>query len=89
MECLFSASAALVPQFVGFDFIAVSKASVGPQRGNADNFLFIYRNYNLSLGCVSVVNVRKTAEKVHPKIQKGLFLFAVSNSCADPIVYGE
>lgn len=32
---------------------------------------------------------RKAASKIHPKVQKGLFLFAVSNSCMDPIVYGK
>lgn len=31
---------------------------------------------------------RETARKVDPIIQRGLFLFAVSNSCMDPIVYG-
>ena len=35
-----------------------------------------------------VGDYRKAASKVHPKVQKGLFLFAVSNSCMDPIVYG-
>ena len=32
---------------------------------------------------------RESASKIHPKVQKGLFLFAVSNSCVNPIVYGE
>ncbi|XP_074651683.1 adipokinetic hormone/corazonin-related peptide receptor variant I-like [Tubulanus polymorphus] len=31
---------------------------------------------------------RPSAKRVDPKIQRGLFLFAVSNSCMDPIVYG-
>ncbi|XP_060072133.1 adipokinetic hormone/corazonin-related peptide receptor variant I-like [Ylistrum balloti] len=31
---------------------------------------------------------KDSAKKLDPKIQKGLFLFAVSNSCMDPIVYG-
>ncbi|KAK2144621.1 hypothetical protein LSH36_742g00007 [Paralvinella palmiformis] len=31
---------------------------------------------------------RKSADNVNPMVQRGLFLFAVSNSCADPIVYG-
>ncbi|CAH1797454.1 unnamed protein product [Owenia fusiformis] len=30
----------------------------------------------------------ENARKVDPKIQRGLFIFAVSNSCMDPIVYG-
>ncbi|XP_025077149.1 gonadotropin-releasing hormone II receptor-like isoform X2 [Pomacea canaliculata] len=29
-----------------------------------------------------------SATKIDPKIQRGLFLFAVSNSCINPIVYG-
>ena len=32
---------------------------------------------------------RASASKIDPKIQRGLFLFAVSNSCINPIVYGE
>ena len=32
---------------------------------------------------------RNSAEKIDPKVQKGLFMFAVSNSCMDPLVYGE
>uniref|UniRef100_A0A1Y1LEK9 G-protein coupled receptors family 1 profile domain-containing protein n=2 Tax=Photinus pyralis TaxID=7054 RepID=A0A1Y1LEK9_PHOPY len=31
---------------------------------------------------------REKAEKVNPMIQKGLFLFACTNSCMNPIVYG-
>ncbi|XP_050402450.1 adipokinetic hormone/corazonin-related peptide receptor variant I isoform X2 [Patella vulgata] len=31
---------------------------------------------------------RDAASKVDPKVQRGLFLFAVSNACMDPIVYG-
>ncbi|KAL8620628.1 hypothetical protein ACOMHN_029519 [Nucella lapillus] len=31
---------------------------------------------------------RESATKIDPKIQRGLFLFAVSNSCINPIVYG-
>ncbi|XP_076444015.1 adipokinetic hormone/corazonin-related peptide receptor variant I-like [Babylonia areolata] len=31
---------------------------------------------------------RESASKIDPKIQRGLFLFAVSNSCINPIVYG-
>ncbi|XP_050401059.1 adipokinetic hormone/corazonin-related peptide receptor variant I [Patella vulgata] len=31
---------------------------------------------------------RESAVKLDPKIRRGLFLFAVSNSCMDPIVYG-
>ncbi|XP_041376293.1 gonadotropin-releasing hormone II receptor-like [Gigantopelta aegis] len=31
---------------------------------------------------------KDTAKNIDPKIQRGLFLFAVSNSCMDPIVYG-
>ncbi|XP_014681440.1 PREDICTED: gonadotropin-releasing hormone II receptor-like [Priapulus caudatus] len=30
----------------------------------------------------------ESAKQVDPRIQRGLFLFAVSNSCMDPIVYG-
>ena len=26
---------------------------------------------------------------MEPKVQRGLFIFAVSNSCVNPIVYGE
>ena len=32
---------------------------------------------------------RESAELINPKVQKGLFLFAVSNSVMDPIVYGK
>jgi len=31
---------------------------------------------------------RKSAAKVDQRIQKGLFMFAVTNSCMNPIVYG-
>ncbi|XP_065350739.1 adipokinetic hormone/corazonin-related peptide receptor variant I isoform X1 [Cloeon dipterum] len=31
---------------------------------------------------------RKSATELDPRIQKGLFLFAVTNSCMNPIVYG-
>ncbi|XP_048733128.1 adipokinetic hormone/corazonin-related peptide receptor variant I-like isoform X2 [Ostrea edulis] len=31
---------------------------------------------------------RESASQLDPKVQRGLFLFAVSNSCMDPIVYG-
>ncbi|KAF5270241.1 hypothetical protein FQA39_LY08455 [Lamprigera yunnana] len=31
---------------------------------------------------------RETASEVDPRIQKGLFLFACTNSCMNPIVYG-
>ena len=31
---------------------------------------------------------RKSAQAIDPKVQRGLFIFAVSNSCIDPIVYG-
>ena len=31
---------------------------------------------------------RESASKVNTKVQQGLFMFAVSNSCMDPIVYG-
>lgn len=30
-----------------------------------------------------------SASQINAKIQRGLFLFAVSNSCVDPIVYGQ
>ena len=32
---------------------------------------------------------RDSAEKINTKVQRGLFLFAVSNSCMNPIVYGK
>ncbi|ELU01220.1 hypothetical protein CAPTEDRAFT_125249 [Capitella teleta] len=32
---------------------------------------------------------KNTAEKVNPKIQRGLFIFAVSNSCVNPVIYGQ
>ncbi|CAG2221400.1 adipokinetic hormone/corazonin-related peptide receptor variant I-like [Mytilus edulis] len=31
---------------------------------------------------------KKSAQAINPKVQRGLFIFAVSNSCIDPIVYG-
>ncbi|KAI8793188.1 gonadotropin-releasing hormone II receptor [Biomphalaria glabrata] len=31
---------------------------------------------------------RNSAIKIDPKVQRGLFIFAVSNSCINPIVYG-
>lgn len=31
---------------------------------------------------------RESASKVDQKIQRGLFLFACTNSCMNPIVYG-
>jgi hypothetical protein len=31
---------------------------------------------------------RDSVKRIDSKIKKGLFLFAVSNSCMDPIVYG-
>lgn len=30
-----------------------------------------------------------SASQINNKVQKGLFIFAVSNSCVDPIVYGK
>ena len=32
---------------------------------------------------------RNTAAKIDTKVQRGLFIFAVSNSCVNPIVYGK
>ena len=32
---------------------------------------------------------KEIALKVEPKVQRGLFIFAVSNSCVNPIVYGK
>ena len=32
---------------------------------------------------------RSSAKKIDPKIQRALFIFAVSNSCVNPIVYGK
>ncbi|CAC5408036.1 GNRHR [Mytilus coruscus] len=31
---------------------------------------------------------KHSAQAINPKVQRGLFIFAVSNSCIDPIVYG-
>ncbi|XP_041371296.1 gonadotropin-releasing hormone II receptor-like [Gigantopelta aegis] len=31
---------------------------------------------------------KEAAKKINPKVQRGLFLFAVSNACIDPVVYG-
>lgn len=42
--------------------------------------------YVHSFNIVSVF--RKSAQAIDPKVQRGLFIFAVSNSCIDPIVYG-
>lgn len=36
-----------------------------------------------------VILCRESASKLDNKIQRGLFIFAVSNSCMDPIVYGK
>ena len=30
-----------------------------------------------------------SADKLNKKVSKGLFMFAVSNSCMNPIVYGK
>lgn len=30
----------------------------------------------------------KSAQGVDPKVQKGLFLFACTNSCVNPLIYG-
>jgi hypothetical protein len=32
---------------------------------------------------------RTVAARINPKIQRGLFIFAVSNSCVNPVIYGE
>ncbi|KAI0232932.1 Gonadotropin-releasing hormone II receptor, partial [Lamellibrachia satsuma] len=32
---------------------------------------------------------KTSASQINPKVQRSLFLFAVSNSCMDPIIYGE
>ena len=32
---------------------------------------------------------KESARRVEPKVQRGLFIFAVSNSCVNPIVYGK
>ncbi|ESO94596.1 hypothetical protein LOTGIDRAFT_75206, partial [Lottia gigantea] len=32
---------------------------------------------------------RDAASRIDPKVQRGLFLFAVSNACIDPMVYGK
>ncbi|KAK6179054.1 hypothetical protein SNE40_011500 [Patella caerulea] len=39
-------------------------------------------------GLILSFSCRESAVKLDPKIRRGLFLFAVSNSCMDPIVYG-
>lgn len=32
---------------------------------------------------------RSSAKQIDSKVQRGLFIFAVANSCLDPIVYGK
>ncbi|KAK3098849.1 hypothetical protein FSP39_023708 [Pinctada imbricata] len=31
---------------------------------------------------------KKSAQSIDPKVQRGLFIFAVSSACIDPMVYG-
>jgi len=59
--------------------------------------LLMYRwPFLIARWCVNIIcselfifKFRKSADNVNPMVQRGLFLFAVSNSCADPIVYGK
>ena len=59
--------------------------------------LLIIRLFITALHITNMSNVyicfysidRETAAKIDPKLQKGLFVFAVSNSCMNPIVYGK
>ena len=37
----------------------------------------------------NVTASRDSAKKIDHKIQRGLFIFAVSNSCVNPIIYGR
>ena len=39
--------------------------------------------------CNIYIVFRKTAAKIDTKVQRGLFIFAVSNSCVNPIIYGK
>ena len=38
---------------------------------------------------LSMYVFRESAKAVNPKIRRGLFQFAVSSSCVNPIVYGK
>ncbi len=38
---------------------------------------------------IHILYFRESAKQVDPKVERGLFLFAVSNSCVNPIVYGK
>ncbi|KAJ8304005.1 hypothetical protein KUTeg_017588, partial [Tegillarca granosa] len=51
---------------------------------NTDVIHIRYTKYTLYFFYFS----RASAMEIDPKVQRGLFIFAVSNACIDPIVYG-
>ena len=54
-----------------------------------DNFLCIIWCVGHILSNQFVLFIRKSAQNIDPKVQRGLFIFAVSSACIDPMVYGK